>query len=106
MRGCDHTMPVAIYAWLRHPNDVVAAVTECVRCGGDTDSVAAIAGVDGIPRELLDRLFEWPRTPEWIAAFGERSQTKDVPLIASALRNLVLLAIVLAHGLRRMLPPY
>src|SRR3954465_12660045 len=102
MRGCDHTMPVAIYAWLRHPNDVVTAVTECVRCGGDTDSVAAIAGVDGIPRELLDRLLEGPRTPEWIAAIGERSQTKDVPFIAGALRNLVLLAIVLAHGLRRM----
>ena len=110
----DHTVPVAIYAWLRHPDDVVMAATECVRCGGDTDSVAAIAsgivgaglGAERIPREWLERLFEWPRTPEWIAAIGEQSDTKDVPFTAAALRNVVLLAIVLAHGLRRAFPPY
>ncbi len=39
-----HSVPVAMYAALRHPGDMARAVTEGVACGGDTDSVAATAG--------------------------------------------------------------
>src|SRR5258707_13221891 len=47
----DHTVPVALCAWLRHPDDVTRVAVECVRCGGDTDSVAAIAcGIAGAGR--------------------------------------------------------
>jgi ADP-ribosyl-[dinitrogen reductase] hydrolase len=39
-----HTVPVAIYAWLRHRDDFQKAMTETLPCGGDTDTVGAIVG--------------------------------------------------------------
>ena len=39
-----HTVPVAIYAWLRYPDDYRSVVQSAIRCGGDTDTVAAITG--------------------------------------------------------------
>jgi ADP-ribosylglycohydrolase len=40
----NHTVPVAIFCWLRHRDDFRAAVETAVCLGGDTDTVAAIAG--------------------------------------------------------------
>lgn len=39
-----HVVPVAIYAWLRHPGDFRQALISALNCGGDTDTVGAIAG--------------------------------------------------------------
>ena len=39
-----HTVPVALFAWLRHWGDFPAAVLAVIQCGGDTDTVAAITG--------------------------------------------------------------
>ena len=39
-----HTVPVAVYAWLRHYGDFRATVEAALDCGGDTDTVGAIAG--------------------------------------------------------------
>ena len=39
-----HTVPVALHAWLTHPDDYRGAVQTAIRCGGDTDTVAAITG--------------------------------------------------------------
>jgi ADP-ribosyl-[dinitrogen reductase] hydrolase len=119
-----HTVPVAIHAWLRHPEDYQAAVTSVIRCGGDTDSTAAIVGgivgarvgKEGIPTEWLSRLFEWPRSVAWMEALGRTmadtlsaGQPRRAPRL-SALglvgRNLVFLVVVLVHVVRRCLPPY
>lgn len=40
----NHTVPVALYCWACAPRDVGKAVELAVRLGGDTDTVAAIAG--------------------------------------------------------------
>jgi ADP-ribosylglycohydrolase len=69
-----HTVPVAVYAWLRHACDLRAAVTAVVQCGGDTDSTAAITGgivgaglgPEGVPPSWLANLLEWPRGPAWM----------------------------------------
>ena len=114
-----HSVPVALHAWLRNPTDLEAAVTEVIRCGGDTDTTAAIAGGivgavvgrEGIPERFLESLFEWPRTVSWMERLGEAvdRQSSDcpglspIPLLA---RNLLFLIVVLIHGLRRLLPPY
>jgi ADP-ribosyl-[dinitrogen reductase] hydrolase len=45
-----HTVPVALYAWLRHPDDFAAALTSALDCGGDTDTVGAIVGGSPAPR--------------------------------------------------------
>ncbi|XHR29857.1 MAG: ADP-ribosylglycohydrolase family protein [Chthoniobacteraceae bacterium] len=39
-----HTVPVAIYAFVRHGNDFRETLTAVLNCGGDTDTVGAIVG--------------------------------------------------------------
>jgi ADP-ribosyl-[dinitrogen reductase] hydrolase len=121
-----HTVPAALYVWLRHPGDFRRAVEEIVRLGGDTDTTAAIvgalvgatAGVRGIPREWLAGLWEWPRTVGWMERLADRlarqfppvgdpERSGPLPLFWPGLiaRNLAFLLIVLGHGFRRLLPP-
>ena len=120
----NNTMPLLLNAWLSNPNDFEAAVTAAVRCGGDTDSVAAIVGgivgsavgEDGIPKVWLDRIAEYPRSIAWLkrvalclAQVSEgQAHRKQIPLnpIAVFLRNLLFTGVVLSHGFRRLLPPY
>jgi ADP-ribosyl-[dinitrogen reductase] hydrolase len=119
-----HTVPVVLHAWFRHPADLRAALLEVIRCGGDTDTTAAIlggivgarVGRAGIPAPWLAGLCEWPRSPAWIEALARRlagvvrtgraQPAAPLPALGLALRNLVFLAVVLLHGLRRLLPPY
>src|SRR5205823_6381062 len=119
-----HTVPAAVHAWLSHPDDIRSAVLAAIRCGGDTDTVAAIVGgivgarvgKAGIPAEWLAGLWEWPRTPAWVERLGGRltevvgsgEPQRPLPLAIWGLppRNLLFLAIVLAHVARRLLPPY
>jgi hypothetical protein len=119
-----HTVPVAIYAWLRHPQDFRKALVEALNCGGDTDTVGAIVGAlvgssvgeDGIPKDWLGRVWEWPRTAGKMRILAARLvQAKQLgqpqaevayAWVAILPRNLFFLLIVLGHGLRRLLPPY
>ena len=119
-----HTVPVAIHAWLSFPHDYAKAIESTIRCGGDTDTVAAIVGgivgagvgTEGLPFAWKERLFEWPRSTSWMEALARsvsgavlssrptpspRYQRLGVPA-----RNLLFIIVVLAHVLRRMLPPY
>ncbi len=115
-----HTVPVALFAWLRHRGNYRETIRSVIQCGGDTDTTAAIsgslAGCDGgcemIPSEWLDGLKDWPRSKAWIGRvairLGQRDGTRPVPLFWPGLipRNLFFLAAVLVHGLRRVFPPY
>ncbi len=119
-----HTMPVVLHAWFSHPTDFRAAVQAVIRCGGDTDSTAAIVGgivgsavgSAGIPEEWLKGLWEWPRSVSWIEHLAntlcEARRTKTcqkpprLPAFGILLRNLFFIPVVLAHGFRRLLPPY
>ncbi|MBI3865989.1 MAG: ADP-ribosylglycohydrolase family protein [Planctomycetia bacterium] len=119
-----HTVPVALHAWLSNQHDYRTAVSEVVRCGGDTDTTAAIVGgivgaavgKSGIPADWLDGLWEWPRTTAWMerlaGQLSAESRTEKaapplrLPVYGVIPRNLVFLGIVLAHGFRRLFPPY
>jgi ADP-ribosylglycohydrolase len=119
-----HTIPAALHVWLAHQGDYRGGVTAVVRLGGDTDTVAAIVGAligarvgkAGIPAEWLRDLWEWPRTQAWMESVGvklaDRSthHTKGyaMPLnwLKLLLRNAFFIPLVLAHGFRRLLPPY
>lgn len=118
---CLHTVPVAIHAWLTHPKDYEAAVSSVIRCGGDTDTVAAITGgivgaavgVDGIPKAWREGLAEWPCGVPWMHALGVRlveagpdSTPQSFNLPWQLIRNLFFVLVVLFHGFRRLLPPY
>ena len=118
-----HTVPAALHVWLAHQSDYRGGVTAMVRLGGDSDTTAAIVGAiigtrvgkDGIPAGWLRDLWEWPRTPGWLEKLGDRvaedhqyGGSADVTLnpLGIMLRNILFIPLVLAHGFRRMLPPY
>jgi ADP-ribosyl-[dinitrogen reductase] hydrolase len=130
--GCEHgvsgymlhTVPVALHAAWSHPLDLPTALGAAIRCGGDTDSVAALVGGivgarvgrAGIPAPLLDDLWEWPRSVRWMERLGAMLAATRAPnRVAFPLRlnipgvlarNVFFLVLVLAHGLRRLLPPW
>lgn len=115
-----HTVPVAIYCWHRHAGDFRAALTAALDAGGDTDTVGAIVGglagasggEAGIPPEWLAGIWEWPRSLSWmrrVAGHLARQKAAAEPLGSVPyfwpgilLRNLCFLAVVLAHGFRRL----
>lgn len=119
-----HTVPVAIYAWLRHPGDFRAALVAALDCGGDTDTVGAIVGAlagcsvgeSGIPPEWLGAIAEWPRTTRLLrmtAGQLSRSHLQHQRLPPPPYfwpgvlpRNMLFLFIVLGHGFRHLWPPY
>jgi ADP-ribosyl-[dinitrogen reductase] hydrolase len=119
-----HTVPVVVQSWLRYPRNFRSAVTGLIACGGDTDTLAAIGGgivgaavgKEGIPEEWLDQLSDWPRTIAWMERLGERLSRARVtglpeipprlPVPGLLIRNVFLIAVVLLHGFRRLLPPY
>ena len=119
-----HTLPAVLHVWLRHQDDYGGGITEMIRLGGDADSTAAIVGGiigarvgrEGIPPQLLARLFDWPRSKTMIGKVAQRlaharlahTRMREVRsfIFAAPLRNLLFLGVVLAHGFRRLLPPY
>ncbi len=119
-----HTVPVALHAWLRDQDDTRSAIMNVILCGGDTDSTAAVVGgivgagvgLEGIPKHWRERLVDRPRTVAWMKDLGEqlaevvKTNTPRPALRLSpvliVLRNLFFLVVVLAHGVRRLFPPY
>ena len=117
------TVPCVLQVWFGNSQDFATGLQHIVKAGGDTDTAGAIfggivgagAGKSGIPVSWLSNIIEWPRSIGWIERLGgavagsaESPRTKCpryfVPGIL--LRNLVFLLIVLAHGIRRLAPPW
>lgn len=112
-----HTVPICLHAWLRSPHDFRSVVGDVVALGGDADTTGAIAGAlagatvgaSQLPADWL-AIADWPRSLAWIRALGARVADRGSPLRlwwpAIPLRNAVFAAIVVATGVRRLLPPY
>jgi len=115
-----HTVPIALFCWLRRPGDFERAVADAILLGGDADTVGAIVGAlagahvgaGGIPRPWIEGIMEFPRSTAWIRRVGEAlsNENRATPLPLAwpvlPLRNLSFILIVLFHGFRRLLPPY
>lgn len=119
-----HSVPVAVYSWMRQGHDFKRTLVAVLDCGGDTDTVAAMAGAlagasvgeQGIPRDWIDGVRDWPRGIGLLRRLGERlSRGQAGEAIAPAgyffwpgliLRNLFFFFLVLLHVIRRWLPPY
>lgn len=117
-----HSVPVAIYAWLRSPGDYREALISALNCGGDTDTVGAICGAlagasgagDNIPPEWRDGIVEWPRSAKTLTEISHRLADQKLKGRTAGpvayfwpgliLRNLIFLATVLVHGFRRIWP--
>jgi len=118
------TMPAVLHAWLRYQPDFEQAMIHLLRCGGDTDTTGAIlggimgaqVGEEGIPESWLKRIWEYPRSVNWIVRLGnqlaqvietgEPQKPLRVPFYTVLPRNGLFLLVVLTHGFRRLLPPY
>jgi ADP-ribosylglycohydrolase len=122
-----HTVPVAIFGWLRYRSDFCEAVESVILLGGDTDTTGAITGAlagatlgaSGFPTQWLGRLFEWPRSVRWMCRLAA-NLTKQFPEDSASTRagptrlfwpgilprNVLFLGAVLWHGFRRLFPPY
>ena len=113
-----HTVPVALYAWLRHYGDFRAGLESVLVLGGNTDSVAAIAGAllainSPIPEEWLAGLADFPISRRYLERLGDALSTKigdgaarlpGFSWIVLPLRNAICLGVILTHLIRRRLP--
>lgn len=116
-----HTVPVCLHAWFSHPADFAGSVGSVIRCGGDADTTAAIVGgivgarvgPEGIPEHYKQGIRDWPLSVRRLERLGagmvDTSVDPAFPPYRWVLRlprNLFFVLVVLAHGLRRALPPY
>lgn len=103
------TVPAALYCWLRHRGDPRAVIEAAIRLGGDTDTVAAIAGalvgaevgMRGWPTSWKARLVDWPQGTGHIDALAdalvECKRPPRQPWLTAVVRNLVVMPIIVAH---------
>lgn len=116
-----HTVPAVIYAWLYYFGDYQKGIEAIILAGGDSDTTAAILGalmgmsIDSskdIPKEWLDGIHNAPMSVNKLVQMSEAVNNQNIaqiPKISWGLqlfKNIGLLAIVLLHGFRRLLPPY
>ena len=115
-----HTVLMALYAWYRYLGDFERGLSAVINCGGDTDTAGAIVGAlsgatsgeAGIPRDWISGVIDWPRGIRLLEKLADAlsSGRPEEPISyfwpAVALRNLLFLMVVLAHGFRRLAPPY
>jgi ADP-ribosyl-[dinitrogen reductase] hydrolase len=111
-----HSVPFAVFAFIRFGDDVLGALTEVISAGGDTDTTGAILGGwlgalhggEALPGHLIDAIQDGPfgpthlRTLAGCLARGGRAPSYSA--LYALLRNLALYPIVLAHGFRRLVP--
>ena len=108
-----HTVPVALYAWLRHFGDYRAGLEAVLSCGGDTDTVGAITRAllainCPIPEDWHAGMCDYPLSRSYLEqlAAALESGYRKPPMflwIALPLRNLIFLIVVLAHVCRRLI---
>ena len=75
----NHTVPVALFAWLRHPGDFETALTETLDCGGDTDTTGAIVGAmagisvgaRGIPERWVKGIVDCPLSVGYLESLSD-----------------------------------
>jgi len=118
------TVLVALHAWLSNIDSFSDVILACIRCGGDTDTVASIAGslsgaylgFERLPTRLGDRMIDYPFSYSRLSSLSaglvnlESSRSSECWLglrwLLMPFRNIGLLIIVLLHGIRRLAPPY
>lgn len=113
-----HTVPCVLQVWFRHSDDFAAGLGEIVGAGGDTDTAGAIyggiagarVGKQGIPEQWRRGIVDWPRSVGWIERLGialaDQGRCPGYFVPGIALRNALFMLVVLAHGFRRLAPPY
>jgi ADP-ribosyl-[dinitrogen reductase] hydrolase len=110
------SVPVALFAWLSHPHEPKVGLEGVIRLGGDTDTTGAMLGAlygaslgaQSFPSEWAENIWDWPRSRAYLLELADAApapgELQSVNWIASVGRNAFMLTVVVAHGLRRLLP--
>jgi len=118
-----HTVPCVLQVWFGEPEDFAQGLQAIIKAGGDTDTAGAIfggivgagVGKEGIPKTWLSNIVEWPRSMSWLERLGSAVAEAEQATAAKCpryfvpgilFRNVIFLVIVLAHGFRRLAPPW
>ncbi len=113
-----HTIPAVMFAYFKYPFEPVKGLQCLIKAGGDVDTTCAIAGgIWGVNygeqmfEQIEGKWLEPKITPKFLQQLSNQIEhDRPRPLhfggVITLLRNLAFLAIVLLHGLRRLLPPY
>lgn len=105
----EHTAPIVMLAALRYRDDYRRAVQSVTRCGGDTDTTAALVGgiigarlgPGGLPSEWLRTYRDRPHSLHYLRSLTHNPRL--VPMLPSLVRNLLFGTAILGYGFRRML---
>jgi ADP-ribosylglycohydrolase len=119
-----HTVPVSIYSWMKHYGEFEQTLIAVLNCGGDTDTVASIAGGlagvsvgdEAIAKEWVDKIRDYPFNTRFLKnlamCLANRQQGIDCESLKTPfflflfVRNILFLLVILIHGFRRLAPPY
>lgn len=115
---CFHTLTAVLHCGIAHDWTPASALPAIWAAGGDTDTTGAILGAlcgvlrgpEAFPSSWIDGVMEFPTTIAQFEAFACATTELRPATIRPAftpllvLRNLVFLAVVLFHGLARLIP--
>ena len=109
-----HSVPIALFNYLRFGAEPLVAIAAVIRAGGDTDSNAAIVGAwcgtrlgsGGLPLALVERIVEGPFGPDHLRALASalvdpRAPAPSYSIAIALARNISLYPLILGHGIRR-----
>lgn len=112
-----HTVPAAIFVWLRYRGSGEAALSALAQAGGDTDTVGAIAGAllgtdtgeASFPTPWIQGICDAPLGLPYVRRVAEALSRPELPVPAWAwwaypFRSLFFLMWVILWGFRRLLP--
>ena len=110
------SVPFAWFCLLRF-GPTFTAITQAISGGGDVDTNAAIVGgwvgaqaPDEVPEALVNRIVGGPFGPRHLRALAlaldDNAPAPGYVASIALVRNLLLYPVILAHGFRRLLPPW
>ncbi|MCM8525382.1 MAG: ADP-ribosylglycohydrolase family protein [Lentisphaeraceae bacterium] len=106
---CLHTFCVAVYAVIYFKNDIEKIIHWTILCGGDTDSVAAVAGALAaaspdcqLPEHLINKISDWPFSVKYMQTISGSANFLKFPFFKMALRNLFFIPLILVLALVRI----
>ena len=120
--GCsgfvNHSVPLSVFVFLRFGGDVLLAVQNAIRAGGDTDTNAAIVGAlcgalkgeRSLPQDLIAKINDGPFGPTHLRGLAraltacKQNEEPKVPTYFWPIcfaRNVALIPIILSHAMLR-----
>ena len=106
---CIHTFCAAVYANFYFKNDFKKIIHWCISCGGDTDSVAAVAGALAassekceLPEDLIANIKDWPFSVSYMKNIKGQSNNLKYPLLKMLFRNIFFVPLILVLAVIRI----